>query len=162
MAPIKNIGPVNPERLREQERVRESRSGQVKRQGRTDEAAASTSRADSVDISPTAQRMAETSSDVSRFQDVLQSYRAENTEQVAEIRQRAAAGEFDQPEVLEKVSEAIMMLPNFVTASETAAPAPRSEEELQSIQSRIQSGGYQTDQILEQIATSIIRDIGAL
>ncbi|MEE9465907.1 MAG: hypothetical protein V3W14_10085, partial [Candidatus Neomarinimicrobiota bacterium] len=88
--------------------------------------------------------------------------RAENTEQVAEIRQRAAAGEFDQPEVLEKVSESILMLPHFVTSGENVAPAPRSEEEIQSIQSRVQSGGYQTDQILEQVATSIIRDIGAL
>lgn len=162
MALIKNIGgSVSPDRLREQERVRESSTKRAKQSGRTD-SAATTTRTDTVDISPAAQRMAEASSDISRFQDMLQSLRTENTGQVAELQQRVEAGEFDKPEVLERVSEAILGLPHFVTSDEEAAPLPRLEEQINSIQARVQSGGYQTDQVLEQVATAIIRDIGGL
>ena len=162
MAPIKNVGgSVSPERLREQERVRESSAKRAKQPGRTDSASATT-RADTVDISPAAQRMADASSDVSRFQDMLQSLRTEDTGQVAEMRQRVEAGEFDKPEVLERVSEAILNLPHFVTSDEEAAPLPRLEDQINSIQDRVQSGSYQTDQVLEQVATAIIRDIGGL
>ena len=163
MAPIKNIGgSVSPDRLREQERVRESSTKRAKQSGRTTESASTTTRSDTVDISPAAQRMAEASSDISRFQDMLQSLRTENTGQVAELQQRVEAGEFDKPEVLERVSEAILNLPHFVTSDEEAAPLPRLEEQINSIQARVKSGSYQTDQVLEQVATAIIRDIGGL
>ena len=164
MTPIKNIGePVSPDRLKEQDRIRQSRSDGVGRSARTSEAdgASATGRADSVNISPRAKKMAETASDVTRFQDVLKSMRNEGSEQILELRHRIETGEFDKPEVLERVSEAILMLPNFVSFKEKAEPVTRSDQELALIRDRVQSGNYQSEQVLEQVASAIMRDIGA-
>ncbi len=163
MTPIKNIGePVSPDRLKEQDRVRQSRSDRAGRAGRTSEsdAAAPTTRADSVDISPTAKKLAESANDVTHFQDVLRSMRNEGSEQIIELRQRIQTGEFDKPEVLERVSEAILMLPHFVRFEEKSEPVPRSDEELALIRDRVQSDRYQSEQVWQQVANAIIRDIG--
>lgn len=165
MTPIKNIGePVSPDRLKEQDRIRQSRSERVGSSGRTSEsdAASTVSRADSVDISPSAKKLAETANDVTRFQDVLRSMRNEGSEQILELRQRIETGEFDKPEVLERVSEAILRLPNFVRFEEKSEPvAARSDKELALIRDRVQSNRYQSEQVWQQVANAIIRDIGA-
>ncbi len=164
MTPIKNIvEPVAPDRLKEQDRIRQSRSDRAGRAGRTAEsdAAATTSRVDSVDISPTAKKLAENANDVTRFQDVLKSMRNEGSEQIIELRHRIQTGEFDKPEVLERVSEAILMLPHFVRFEEKPEPAARSDKELAIIRDRVQSDRYQSEQVWQQVANAIIRDIGA-
>ncbi len=164
MTPIKNISePTSPDRLKEQDRVRQSRSERVKRSGRASEssAASATSRVDSVDISTTAKKLAESANDVTRFQDVLRSMRNEGSEQLIELRQRIQTGEFDKPEVLERVSEAILKLPHFIRFEEKPAVAARSDKELALIRDRVQSDRYQSEQVWQQVASAIIRDIGA-
>ena len=103
MTPIKNIGePVSPDRLKEQDRIRQSRSDRAGPSRSTSEAdaASTTSRADSVNISPRAKRLAETASDVTHFQDVLKSMRDEGSEQRLVLRPKIEPGELDKPEWL--------------------------------------------------------------
>ncbi len=164
MTPIKNISEsASPDRLKEQDRIRQSRSDRGKRSGRTSESGATstTSRVDSVDISTTAKKLAESANDVTRFQDVLKSMRNEGSEQIIELRQRIQTGEFDKPEVLERVSVAILKLPHFVKFEEKSEPVARSDKELALIKDRVQSGSYQSEQVWQQVASAIIRDIGA-
>ena len=131
MTPIKNIVQdiTSANQLREQERVQSSKTQKLKREGQTKEAdAAKSAASDSVNISPAARQLAESQSEVARYQEQLQALREESNGRIAQIRERISQGEFDQPQVLEGVAEAIVRLPQFQSLAEQGTEAPRSRE----------------------------------
>jgi len=164
MAPIKNIvGDVSStERLGQQERVSSTRSGKAKKQGQARESTAVESRGDTVDISSAARQLAETrDSQIARYQEMLQTLRNENGDELQSVRQRVAQGEFNEPAVLESVAEAISNLPQFRALSESAPETPQSRELTGAIAQRIRSGQYDSEEVLDRIAMNVLRDMGA-
>ena len=163
MAPIKNIGQdvASSERLRQQGRVSSERSEKAKKQGQAQESAKAESPRDTVDISSTARQLAETrSSDTARFQELLANLNA-NGEKTQSVRARIDLGEFNRPEVLESVAEAIGNLPSFRALATSPAASPDSRGVLGAIAQRARSGDYNSDDVLDKVAINILRDLGA-
>ncbi|MBA7655337.1 hypothetical protein ES703_63241 [subsurface metagenome] len=164
MAPIKNIvsDVSSTERLGHQERVSSTRSGKAKKQDQARESTAVESRGDTVDISSAARQLAETrDSQIARYQEMLQTLRNENGDELQSVRQRVAQGEFNEPAVLESVAEAISNLPQFRALTESAPETSRTRGLRGDIAQRIRSGQYETDDVLDRVAINILRDIGA-
>ncbi len=164
MAPIKNIvnDITSSERLKQQERVAPMRSEKAKKQGQVREGTTIESRKDTVDISAEARQLAETrSSETARYQEMLQAFKSDDGDKIQNVRERIAQGEFNTPEVLEKVAGAISDLPRFQGLSESAPETSESRELMGALAQRIRSGQYNSEEVLEQVAMNILRDIGA-
>ncbi|MCK4577872.1 MAG: flagellar biosynthesis anti-sigma factor FlgM [Candidatus Marinimicrobia bacterium] len=163
MTPIKNIGdPLSSaDKVREQERLRESQSSKVRKDSSVEQSS-TTERPDSVNISSAARRLAESTTEVSRFQQSLDSLREPDAARLEELRQRIESGEFERPEVIDRLADSILRLPQFESGSSDSAVAPRSEEELKAVAERVRSGDYETEVVLQRVASSILNDIGAL
>lgn len=161
MAPIGNIGDnLNPaDRIRPQDKLESSRADRAR--GKTSAPAAEgTPRADSIDISPAGRELANVDLEISRARQELRELSARDEGRVAELRARIEEGEFDRPEVSVTVAETIVNLPQFRALSEPS-PAPRSERvDVAAIAERVNSGQFNTDQVLEQVAVNILNDIG--
>ncbi len=166
MTPIKNIVAdiTSTDHIKQQERVSSTRSGKSKSQGQVRESSTVESRGDTVDISSTARQLAETrDTQMARYQEMLHDLgnEEENGQQVQNVRQRIAQGEFNEPAVLESVAEAISGLPQFAALSENAPEEPGSRQVMGDIAQRIRSGEYDSEDVLERTAMNILRDIGA-
>ena len=163
MGPVKNIGNdvAASERLRQQERVSSGRSEKAKQQGQAQEGAPAKPVRDTVDISTTARQLAETrSTDTARYQELLANLTA-NGEKTRSVRARIDRGDFDRPEVLESVAEAIGNLPSFRALATSPAASPDSRGILGAIAQRARSGDYNSDDVLDKVAINILRDLGA-
>jgi len=164
MAPIKNIVQdiASSERLRQQERISQTRADKTKKGSQAREGASVESRQDKVDISSAARELAETrGSDTARYQEMLAALRSENGDRIRDVQERIAQGEFNQPEVLAKVAQAISDLPQFRALSGGAPAGPESRGLRGDLAQRIRSGMYNSDEVLDRIAMNVLRDIGA-
>ncbi len=163
MASIENIGSNLPpvDRLKQRDRVDSSRPGNVKQQGQADHLATTGLGEDTVEISSAAKQLAQSQGEVALFQDLLHSLRNEDPDKLSAIRQRIDDGEFDRPVVQEQVAETITQLPQFRALLEEPSDAPSSSQLTDSIQDRIRTGQYQTEEVLQQVAVNILNEIGA-
>ena len=164
MTPIKNIASdvASSERVRQQERVSTSRSDKAKKQAPATESAKVESRKDTVDISSAARQLAETrTSETARYQAILATFKGGNGQKARNVQARIAQGEFDKPEVLESVADAISNLPQFRSLATGALASADSRGVLGAIAQRIRSGQYNSDEVLDRVAMNILRDIGA-
>ncbi|MFB0515741.1 MAG: hypothetical protein ACETWG_03945, partial [Candidatus Neomarinimicrobiota bacterium] len=101
------------------------------------------------------------SSDIARYREMLQALGSEDGDKAQRVRERIAQGEFNQPEVLERVAETIRNLPQFQVLSESAPETPETRELMGALAQRIRSGQYNSEEVLERVAMNILRDIGA-
>ena len=163
MAPVNNIGNnINPaDRLKQQERVQTARTERGRQSSAAKETQSSAASPDSVNISSEAQQLAASGGEISRIQEQLGALREENSGQIAELRGRIEAGDFDRPEITAAVAETISSLPPFRALQDEPQEIPREPVDLAAIELRVRSGQFDSDQVLEQVATNILNDIGA-
>ena len=163
MAHIENIGgnPPPVDRLKQRDRVDSSRPGNVNQPGQADRLAAQGVRGDTVEISSTAKKLAGNQDEVARFQDLLHSLRNEDPDKLSALRQRIDEGEFNQPVVQSQMAETISQLPQFRGLLEGPSDAPSSSQLIGSVQDRIRSGQFQTEEVLQRVAVNILNEIGA-
>lgn len=160
MVPIDNIGNNIPstDRVKQQDKVSSGRSSGVRKDAKASKASGTTSVRDTVDISPEALKLANSKNEVERFQQMLRSLSPDDMQKMVEIKRNIEIGEYDKPEVMEKVGDAIANLPQFRSAdAPEEASQPRASVE--EITARVQSGKYSTDEVLDKVAASIINDI---
>ena len=163
MAPIENIGSNLPpvDRLKQRDRVDSAHPEKVRQQGQADRLAAQGIRGDTVEISSTAKKLAESQDEVARFQDLLHNLRNEDPDKLSGRRQRIDEGEFNRPVVQAQVAETISQLPQFRSLLEGPSDAPSSSQLTGSIQDRIRAVRFQTEEVLQQVAVNILNEIGA-
>lgn len=163
MVPIKNIGNTLPltDRLKQRDRVDSPRHEKTSRTGSEPKSTGEVTDRDTINISSEAKQLAENPSEVAQFQDILHGLRNEDTGRIAQIREKITNGDFNRPEVLESVSTAISGLAQFSGIAERTGPAILSEAAVNSVSERIRSGHYQSDVVLQEVATNILADIGA-
>ncbi|MFC1746875.1 flagellar biosynthesis anti-sigma factor FlgM [Candidatus Neomarinimicrobiota bacterium] len=162
MVPIKNIGnslPQQTERLKERDRIQPARPENTRSGSNVSKPDEVTAK-DSVSISSEAKQLAEKQSEVSQFQNLLQGLGPADSNRIEDIRTRVNAGEFDSPEVLAGVSEAISRLPQFSEVDRSSGSQNLNEATISAFAERIRSGQYQTDGVLQQVASGILSDIG--
>ncbi len=160
MAPINNIGSGLPaDRVRQQDRVNTRKGDKVQERAGNAERISPDAPKDSVDISPAALRLAEESHEVARFQQILHSIQEEEHPELDQVRARIAQGEFNRPEVFEQVADAIASLPPFAEAD--SIDASDRAAQIAALQQRVESGQYDSDRVIQQVASNILRDIGA-
>ena len=163
MAPIENIGSNLPpvDRLKQRDRVGSARPEKGGQPGQVGPLAAQGSRGDKAESSTTAKKLAESQGEVARFQELLHSLRNEDPGKLSALRQRIDEGEFNLPVVQAQVAETIGRLPQFQSLLEKPSGAPPSRRLTNSIQDRISTGQFQTDEVLQQVAVNILNEIGA-
>ncbi len=163
MAPVHNIGNnINPaERLKEQERVQTARSQRGGKSSASSDVQSSVAPRDSVSISSAAQQLAAGGSEISRIQEQLGALREEDSARIAVLRERIESGEFERPEITAAVAETISSLPHFRALQYEPQDIPREPIDLVAVETRVRSGQFESDQVLDQVATNILNDIGA-
>lgn len=160
MTPIHNIGNDLPsaDRIKQQDKVSSDRSGRVRKDAKAPKASGVTSTRDTVDISPEALVLANSTNEVEKFQQMLKSLSSDDMQRMVEIKRNIELGEYDKPEVLEKISDSIARLPQFRSAGVPEEPS-RPRASVEEITARVQSGKYSTDEVLDKVAASILNDI---
>lgn len=162
MAPINNIGSGLPaDRVRQQDRVNPGKGDKVSESAKSGEPVSTNAPKDSVDISPAALRLAEESHEVARFQQILRSIQEEERPELEQVRARIEQGDYDRPEVFERVAEAIVNLPPFAEIAEVDnVDTSERAAHIAAVQQRVDSGSYDSDRVIQQVASNILRDIG--
>ncbi|MFC1481113.1 hypothetical protein ACFL6E_02580 [Candidatus Neomarinimicrobiota bacterium] len=162
MTPVNNIGSGLPaDQVRQQDRVNTRKGEKVPESTGSGERIAADAAKDSVDISPAALRLAEESQEVARFQQILRSIQEEERPELDQVRARIVQGEFNRPEVIEQVAGAIASLPPFAEFAEADnVDASAREAQIAAVQQRVESGQYDSDRVIQQVASNILRDIG--
>ena len=146
--------------LKQRDRVDSDHPAKVRQQGQAERLAAQGIRGDTVEISSTAKKLAGSQDEVARFQDLLHSLRNEDPDKLSALRQRIDEGEFNQPVVQAQVAETISQLPQFRSLLEGPSDAPSSSQLTGSSQDRIRPGRCKTEEVRQQVAVSILNQIG--
>ncbi len=160
MAPIDNSGNHIPsaDRVKQQNKVSSDRSGRVRKDAKAPDTSEATPTRDTVDISSEAMQLAHSKNEVEQFQTMLKSLSTDDMQKMVEIKRNIESGEYDKPEVLERISDSIARLPQFQSAGVPEEPS-RPRASVEEITERVQSGKYATDEVLDQVAASILNDI---
>ena len=162
MAPINNIGSGLPaDRVRQQDQVTTRKGEKAQAGAGNTERIPSDAPKDSVDISPAALRLAEETHEVAKFQQILHSLREEERPELEDVRARVEQGDYDRPEVFERVAEAISNLPPFAEiAEDDSVDSSERAAQIAAVQQRVESGQYESDRVIQKVASNILRDIG--
>ena len=167
MGPIKDINNFPPEFRR----IQENRElvGRVSKKSKTDGTDSvkapkpNNAGAANVKISSDARSMFERMEGVDKYVQVL---KESDSSEVKRVHEAIDNGKYDSPKSHQKIIEGIMADPEFkqILADRYAEvkkqrenPHQLSEEQIQSIREKIQSGYYEQPQVIEDIAGSILR-----
>ncbi|HCW76829.1 MAG TPA: hypothetical protein DHU63_09870 [Candidatus Marinimicrobia bacterium] len=167
MGPIRDINNLPPEfrRLRDNQSVANHTTNvkQAEKQGTTESSRPDSNTAAHVNISSTARSLLQRMEGVESY---LQALKESDSAEVAHINKAITSGKYNTPESLKKIAEGIMANPEFkqilterfeALQKRRENPHHLSNEEIQAVRAKIQSGYYEQPQVVESIAGKILR-----
>jgi len=166
MTPLKDISGLNRtiqgmEGEEKARRVRSKKDTQTAESKNVKESQSSFIRQDKVELTSKGQEQISQKESIARYVREIKQLPTQNSQEIANIKEKVDSGFYSKPEVLDKISDSLLSgyksAKNISERSESRKPV--SNEKLNRIREKIGTGNYDSEKILDIITDEMIKII---